>query len=199
MAIPEQNVFYHMFDETKLATQCPRGFIADKQLTEYLNYKAVCTPAPEPEIIIKTVEMLPGDTFAFHINAPGNYVVDWGEGPAMEYTHLDEISHTYLKGGTFKIGLSGQQTSPMGPQSAPLPVISFQDNNFVKDVQGSFSAIFDQIEDYMFYETFNYCRELTNVDENLFQGINSATKGMFERTFASCYKLKEIGATVEIK
>ena len=192
MAIPEQNVFYHMFDETKLATQCPRGFIADKQLTEYLNYKAVCTPAPEPEIIIKTVEMLPGDTFAFHINAPGNYVVDWGEGPAMEYTHLDEISHTYLGGGTFEIGISGQQTSPMGSQSAPLPVISFQDNNFVKDVQGSFSAIFDQIEDYMFYETFNYCRELTNVDENLFQGINGATKGMFERTFASCYKLKEI-------
>ena len=134
-------------------------------------------------------------SFSFKIGAAGTFYVDWGDGTVERYeknnTSLQTISHTYSDAvSNYKIRLGGRATA-----YSDKVAISFAGASIcsLKSIEGSLGEIFPYDENLNFADTFNLCRGLTDIPENLFAGIQGApTANMFEGTFRYCSSLTSI-------
>ena len=151
-----------------------------------------CRPIPEFSII--TTSMDAGTEFSFSISAAGEYTIDWGDGSVESIVKTDTenmtFSHTYTSGGIHTIGIGGDATEYNDTNYTP--VISFENNTNVAKLVGSLGTIFKKTVPFMFNSTFHKCSSLTEVPENLFDGISGSATGMFAYTFSNCNSLKEI-------
>lgn len=169
----------------------------------------------EPDTHVSEFWITPAGTstsFSFNISAAGNYVIDWGDGSALEEinktnTTNTSYSHTYSSAASnYKIGISGQATAySTGDET---PAVSFAGTRSwigtvtskISAIEGCLGCVFSTLESGeqrqpRFYETFASNSALTSLPDELFSGIyGDSTSKMFRRTFQYCSGLKSLPA-----
>ncbi|MFQ6778377.1 MAG: hypothetical protein ACLRFI_03755 [Alphaproteobacteria bacterium] len=151
----------------------------------------------DPEFSITTTRFSRSTTFSFSMTAQGTFVIDWGDGSALQTitrtnTTSTSYSHTYSTAGTYTIGISGQATGYSTSNTGSA--ISFNGNTNIAGISGSLGAIFGTLSNGSqprFYQLFYNCSNLTGtIPENLFDGVyGEPVSYMFYRAFRSCTKL----------
>ncbi len=155
------------------------------------------TQCSDPEFSITTTRFSRSTTFSFSMTAQGTFVIDWGDGSALQTitrtnTTSTSYSHTYSTAGTYTIGISGQATGYSTSNTGSA--ISFNGNTNIAGISGSLGAIFGTLSNGSqprFYQLFYNCSNLVGpIPGNLFDGVyGEPVSYMFYRAFRSCTKL----------
>ena len=142
------------------------------------------------------------DTTEFHIiiAAAGDFIINWGD---REYEFISDkqlgqtvYSHTYSSPGEYLIRLSGTATDYYNNAGSYSPIadIAFFDypayetnSQHIAKISGSLGNVFPTLPDGTnptFYATFSGAENLTEIPDNLFDGIHGApVPYMFGLTF----------------
>lgn len=170
--------------------------------------------APDPDFVITTTPITAGQTFSFSIAAMGTFIIDWGDSSSNRYQTISNngtnpitVSHRYVTGGTYPIGVSSYVTK--GYNTSPeVAAISFSSARggtpqYVASISGSLGAAFPSLASAMsgvaepvFYETFKGCSNLEYISGTLFSGVTGARENRFNATFQDCTSLVNIPSTL---
>lgn len=151
-------------------------------------------------------------SFSFNISAAGDYVIDWGDGSALQVinktnTNDTAYSHTYSSAASnYKIAVSGDATAySTNDETAAVSFAGTLSNSWfgsgtptskISSFEGCLGCVFSTLPDGSqprFYQTFAHNPDIKSIPDGVFSGIygNSTTK-MFRRTFQYCYGLTEL-------
>jgi hypothetical protein len=155
-----------------------------------------------PKFSIRLSGMAAGNQFNFLLSARGNFVVDWGDGSAVESiirtdTNIEEYSHTYATDGSYTVILSGR-AEEYNTVAATISFVNSANKTKMRAIIGDLGAIFPIINNSStgsprFNNTFYNCIGLTNIPSNLFKGLQGPpVEGMFANTFRYCTSLRSI-------
>ena len=178
---------------------------------------------------VETSNLNAGDTLSFWMSAKGEFVVDCGDGGMLSgsaddvsgntitrtNTNLSSYTCTYSTGGekliTFDGEATGYNTTTANPyQSANSPnfvaAISFTGNTKIVGLRGNLATLLPPLgtgngDIPRFFWSFAGTN-VTSIDENLFNGYEVGTPGMFYYVFRDCFALtylpERLFATIKV-
>ena len=154
---------------------------------------------------VTTIPLNAGDEFKFMLGAAGTFTVDCGDGGTLSgddvsgntitknNTDDKEYKCTYSTDGEKTIDFGGRATEYISLTSISFDVFNNLSCDKIAKIDGTLGNIFPILNNRLSFSwTFEGCRNLEEIPEDLFSGINGATNYMFNKTFQDCSHLTNI-------